>query len=176
MQRSRPLTAMMLIILFCGLILATRWVSAVPAQASTQACRSLALGTYLTTITDNVGNPSSRAIVTFHIDGAFSSIDSNQAGVPSLFNPFTGAAGTWACTGRQTLAALSLDFVLPGSEGIVGGLVRADYAATVNPETRGLGGTIVLHSFPLNGDPLADQGAFLGSFRFTGQRVGTPSP
>ena len=145
------------------------------AQVPSQACLSLVAGTYLLSITDAQGNATSRAIFTFHDDGTFSTIDSSQAGVVGQFNPFTDTQGPWACTGINTFTASGLNFDLSGSESTEGGLARADYTAEINQQTGELKGELELRFFPLNGNPLTDEGRSGGSFSFTALRVTLPT-
>lgn len=140
-----------------------------PAPAASQACAHLVKGTYLTRIVDAQGNLLSRSIQNFQAGGSLLSLDSNQAGIPTQFNPFTANTGEWACTGRASLTASVLSFTLPGSEGPEPGLARGNYDIRIDPRTGNLEGTIGLIFFPLTGDPLNGVGVSVGPFSFTAE-------
>ena len=88
-----------------------------PAQAqredSGNACRSLIVGGYLSTVTDSDGNYVARQILTFHEDGALDVVDSDQmAGVSDA--AFSAQKGRHHCTGRRSVSAYTLDFGFSG--------------------------------------------------------------
>lgn len=140
-----------------------------PVAAASQACAHLLTGTYLTRIVDAQGSLLSRSILTFQAGGALLSIDSNQAGIPTQFNPFTANSGEWACSGRTSLIASTLSFTLPGSEGPEPGLARSDFRLRIDPRTRTLEGSVELIFFPLTGDPLNGVGVSAGEFQISAQ-------
>lgn len=132
-------------------------------------CGKLVTGTYLITISQN-GNFASRSLIT--LDGArnFFVVDSNQGGVPGVFNAFSDSQGAWKCSGNQEITSRTLNFGYPGDEGPAS-LARIDYRVTFNPENRKVEGTITLRFFDLNANPLKDNAPVAGRFTFTGQRV-----
>lgn len=144
------------------------------AAAASQACAHLVAGTYLAQIVDAQGNLLSRSILTFQAGGSLLSLDSNQAGIPTQFNPFTANTGEWACMGRTSLAASVLSFTLPGSEGPEPGLARGNYDIRIDPRSGNLEGTIELIFFPLAGDPLNGVGVSAGVFSFAAQPLVVP--
>ena len=151
-------------------VLALMAFAAAPAlSAASRACAHLLAGTYLTQIVDSQGSLLSRSILTFQQGGTLLSLDSNQAGIATQFNPFTANSGEWTCAGRTSLAASTLSFTLPGSEGPEPGLARSDFQVRIDPRTRALEGTIELIFFPLSGDPLNGVGVSAGVFSFTAQ-------
>lgn len=153
----------------CGVTLFAVAAATPPAAAASKACAHLLAGTYLTQIVDAQGSLLSRSILNFQAGGSLLSLDSNQAGIPTQFNPFTANSGEWACDGRNALIASTLSFTLPGSEGPQPGLARSDFNARIDPRTRALEGTIELIFFPLTGDPLNGVGVSAGVFTFTAQ-------
>ena len=153
----------------CGVTLFAVAAATPPAAAASRACAHLLAGTYLTQIVDAQGSLLSRSILNFQAGGSLLSLDSNQAGIPTQFNPFTPNTGEWACTGRTSLLASTLSFTLPGSEGPEPGLARSDFNARIDPRSRDLEGTIELIFFPLTGDPLNGVGVSAGVFSFTAQ-------
>lgn len=145
-------------------------LAALPAagQNRTAACAHIAVGTYLTTIVDAEGGLLSRAILTLHGDGTVESLDSNQAGVPGEFNPFTENNGEWACTGRNTVFATAISFQLRGAEGDEPGVSRNDFVIKIDRRSREIEGTVELIFFPLTANPFEDAGSNYGVYRFSG--------
>jgi hypothetical protein len=108
-----------------------------------------------------------------HADGTFVTFDSNQGGIPNVFNPFTPQAGSWACSGRNSFVITALDFVLPSPATT---MARVDYRVNIDPKTGNLEGVVDLHMFPLAADPFKDAGLHVGSFPFTGLRFAAQRP
>jgi hypothetical protein len=131
-------------------------------------CSNFVTGTYLTTITSN-GNFASRGLITLTQEGNFIVGDSNQGGISGLFNPFTTEQGTWACTGGKEITARAIDFSLSNNGGT--GIARVDYHATFDRATQTVQGTISLHLFDLQSNPLVGNGTDGGTTSFTGQLV-----
>ena len=156
-----------------ALVLAIFWAARAQAQPHGNACYSLVPGTYLTRVVDQTGAVSSRSVMALHADGTFVNFDSNEGGVPNLFNPFTAQAGSWACSGRTSLVVTALDFVLPSPATT---MARVNYRVNIDPRTGNLEGVVDLHLFPLAADPFKDAGQLVGSFPFTGQRFGAQHP
>lgn len=144
-------------------------VAAPAAQAASQACAHLVTGTYLSRIVDAQGNLLSRSILNFHAGGTLLSLDSNQAGIPGQFNPFTANTGEWACTERTSLIASIISFTLPGTEGPQPGLARNNFEFRIDPRTGNLEGTLELIFFPLDGDPLNGVGIVAAAASITAQ-------
>jgi hypothetical protein len=140
-------------------------------NAATRRCDHLVVGTYLTTVTNAKGSITSRSILTLSGDGTLASIESNQAGLEGVFNPFTDAQGSWQCTDAQTFTGTSLNFTLAGSVSPDRGIARLDFKATVDKETHAVKGTMELRFFPLKGNPLADEVELSAVFSFVGQRI-----
>ncbi|WP_414570951.1 hypothetical protein [Nostoc sp. CCY 9925] len=116
----------------------------------------------------------SRGVITLTADGNFFVIDSNQGGVPKVFNPFSSGQGAWKCNGKTGVIARSITFAYPGSTGTAGStgsFGRADYQASFNPQTQTVQGTITLRLFNLNANPLSNNVPPLGTFNFSGQRI-----
>lgn len=155
--------------IFAG-VLTIFLVSADQASAKRESCAHLA-GTYLSSIVDSQGVLLSRAIITLHVDGTIQSIDSNQAGIPGQFNPFSENAGEWICNRPSSIVASAISFALSGSEGAEPQLARNDFRAQVDSRTGDLTGHLELIFFPLTADPYRDAGASAGVFRFTAQRL-----
>ena len=132
-------------------------------------CNKFVTGTYLTTIKNADGTFASRGLITLTKDGNFIVGDSSQGGISGVFNPFTTGQGTWACTKKKEITARSLDFSLSNQGGT--GIARTDYRATFDPKTQTVQGTISLHLFDLQGDPLNSDGQDGGTTSFTGQFV-----
>ena len=139
------------------------------AQAASQACAHLVTGTYLSRIVDAQGNLLSRSILNFHAGGTLLSLDSNQAGIPGQFNPFTSNTGEWACTGRTSLIASILSFTLPGTEVPQPGLARNNFDFRIDPRTGNLEGSLELIFYPLEGDPLNGVGIVAATASITAQ-------
>lgn len=140
---------------------------AAPAYSQHRGRPAGIAGTYLSTIVDDQGRTLSRSILTFHQDGTMQSIDSNQAGIPGAFNPFTENAGRWASTGHGEMRASAISFTLPGSEGAEQQLARNDFRARIDPKSGMLEGTVKLMFYPLTADPNRDVGESIGVFRWT---------
>ncbi|MEH2242250.1 hypothetical protein [Nostoc sp.] len=132
-------------------------------------CSNFVTGTYLTTIKNSKGKFASRGLITLTKEGNFIVGDSDQGGVSGVFNPFTTGQGTWACTGRKEITARAIDFSLSNQGGT--GIARADYSATFDPTTQTVQGTISLHFFPLQSNPLEGSGTNGGTTFFTGKLV-----
>ena len=162
------------IVIGCAaLVLTVFWVARAQAQSHTHACYSLVPGTYLTRVVDQTGAVSSRSVMALHADGTFVTFDSNEAGIPNVFNPFTAQAGSWACSGHNSFVVTALDFVLPSPATT---MARVDYRVNVDPHTGNLDGVVELRLFGIAADPFKDAGQFIGSFPFTGQRFGAQHP
>jgi hypothetical protein len=152
------------------LALAAAVLSLAPsAHSQSQGRMARIVGTYLSTIVNDQNEMLSRAILTFHQDGTIQSIDSNQAGVAGVFNPFTENAGVWEPTNHGGIRASAISFTLPGSEGDEQQLARNDFRARIDPRTGMLEGTVELTFYPLTADPNGDVGDSLGVFRWTAQ-------
>ena len=142
-----------------------------PASAS-NACRSAIVGTYLLTILrSNDGSLSSRAVMSFHDDGSFTSIDSSQAlGVQGA--GFSAMIGAYECTGRHSANALGLNFGFTDPPGIG----RTDWAITIDRWTRTIEGTVNLYIIDdLTDDPLAEDVSLFDTFMFTFGSVRVPA-
>ncbi|MEH2074559.1 MAG: hypothetical protein V7K57_09225 [Nostoc sp.] len=137
---------------------------------NTALCRLNVTGSYLTTIFNQDNSIGSRGVITLTADGNFFVIDSNQGGVTNVFNPFTNGQGAWKCDGKTQVSARSITFTFPGSAG-AGGIGRADYQASFNPQTQTVQGTITLRLFNLNANPLSNNVSPVGTFNFSGQRI-----
>jgi hypothetical protein len=148
---------------------------AVPAYSQSRGRPARIVGTYLSTIVNDQDEMLSRAILTFHQDGTIQSTDSNQAGVPGVFNPFTENAGLWELTSRGGIRASAISFTLPGSEGDEQRLARNDFRARIDPITGTLEGTVELTFYPLTADPNRDVGDSLGVFRWMAQPAAAPA-
>ena len=134
------------------------------------------VGTYLITNFEENGDIDSRSLITFWGDGNFMFIDSNQGGVPTKFNPFTDAAGSWTCSnkgGKKRVATvIALDFTLPGSEGTDQEIARLDFFnVKVDRKTGNIKGSAKLRFFPLDTNPLGHLGPIQDPFFFEGMRV-----
>jgi hypothetical protein len=156
-----------------ALVLTIFWAARAQAQSHTHACYGLVPGTYLTRVVDQTGAVSSRSVMALHADGTFVNFDSNEGGVPNLFNPFTAQAGSWACSGGTSFVVTALDFVLPSPATT---MARVDYRVNVDPHTGNLDGVVELRLFGIAADPFKDAGQLIGSFPFTGQRFGAQHP
>ncbi len=149
----------------------------IPAAASDHrdgrsSCRSAIVGTYLLTILRSDSEIRSRAVLSFHNDGSFTSIDSNQAlGVQGA--GFTAVIGTYECTGRRSANALGLNFGFTDPPDIA----RTDWAITIDRWTRTIEGTVTLFIFDdaETDDPLVvvDEmdPEFIDTFTFDSVRV-----
>jgi hypothetical protein len=143
--------------------------SAVDTYSEQAVCSKSVTGTYLTTVKDASGKFASRGLITLTQEGNFIVGDSNQGGISGLFAPFTSAQGTWVCTGKKEITARAVDFSLSNQGGT--GIARVDYRATFDPKTQTVQGTISLHLFDLQGNPLEGDGQDGGTSTFTGQLV-----
>lgn len=145
----------------------------VEAQTQTKTfntdCPKSVTGTYLITISQN-GSVASRSLITLDGVGNFFAVDSNQSGVPGVFNAFSDAQGAWKCTGNREITATTLNFSYQGDEGPAS-IGRSNYRVTFNPKSRAVQGTITLRFFAINANPLEDNAPVAGTFTFTGQRV-----
>ncbi len=151
----------------------------IPASASDHrdgqhrsSCRSAIVGTYLLTILRSDNEIRSRSVLSFHNDGSFTSIDSNQAlGVQGA--GFTAVIGSWKCADRRSANALGLNFGFTAPPDIG----RTDWAITIDPWTRTIEGTVTLFIFEdaEMGDPLVAvdelDPEFIETFTFDGVRV-----
>jgi hypothetical protein len=144
--------------------------SAPATLANTASCRSNVTGAYLTTIFNPDNSVASRGVITLTADGNFFVTDSNQGGITNAFNPFTSGQGAWKCNGKTGVSARSITFAFPGSTG-AGGIGRADYQASFNPQTQTVQGTITLRFFGLNANPLLNNVPSAGTFNFSGQQI-----
>ena len=140
-------------------------------NAANRRCDHLVVGTYLTTVTDAKGNITSRSILTLSGDGTLASIESNQAGLEGVYNPFTDAQGSWQCTGTQTFTGTSLNFTLAGSVSPDRGIARLDFKATVDKKTHAVKGTMELRFFSMSANPLKEKVPPFASFSFVGQHI-----
>jgi hypothetical protein len=140
-------------------------------NAATRRCDHLVVGTYLTTVTNAKGSITSRSILTLSGDGTLASIESNQAGLEGVFNPFTDAQGSWQCTDAQTFTGTSLNFTLAGSVSPDRGIARLDFKATVDKETHAVKGTMELRFFKMRANPLKDKMPPFATFSFEGQQI-----
>jgi len=162
------------IVIGCAaLVLTIVWAARAQAQSHNHACSSLVPGSYLTRVVDQTGAVSSRSVMALHADGTFVTFDSNEGGVPNLFNPFTAQAGSWACTSRNSFVITALDFVLPSPAAT---MARVDYRVNIDPGTGNLEGAAELRLFGIAADPFKDAGQLVGSFPFTGQRFIAQQP
>lgn len=123
--------------------------------------------TYLTTITNaNTGAFSSRSVITLHADHSLTAIDSGQGGPGVQFSSQQGAWTSGSGNNGVVLVARTLDFSFPSA-----GIARVDYVfTTVNADQ--VAGTITLTVFGLQDNPLDGGGTVVGTFNFTGTRVG----
>ncbi len=151
----------------------------IPASASDHrdgrhrsSCRSAIVGTYLLTIRRSNSEIRSRAVLSFHNDGSFTSIDSNQAlGVQGA--GFTAQLGTYECTGRRSANALGINFGFTDPPD----MARSDWAITIDPWTRTIEGTVTLFIFDdaETDDPLVvvdeQDPEFIETFTFDSVRV-----
>jgi hypothetical protein len=128
---DRILTASrrMLIGLSSALLLLIPSISAAQAKSGGNACRSLAVGGYLSTIANSDGSFASRSLLTFHRDGAVEIIDARQFS-GDVNSAFSAQQGRYRCTGRRSLSATTLDFGF-SDEGDIG---RADYRIVIEPD------------------------------------------
>jgi len=163
------------IVIGCAaLVLTIFWVARAQAQSHTShTCSSLVPGTYLTRVVDQTGAVSSRSVMALHADGTFVSFDSNEAGIPNVFNPFTAQAGSWACSGHNSFVVTALDFVLPSPATT---MARVNYRVNIDSTTGNLDGVVDLHLFGIAADPFKDAGQLVGSFPFTAQRFVAQHP
>ncbi|MEH1870588.1 hypothetical protein [Nostoc sp.] len=145
--------------------------SSVRKTDDTAPCSQSVSGSYLTKIFNSDGTIGSRGVITLTEEGNFFVIDSNQGGVTKVFNPFTNGQGTWKCNSKTGVSARYINFTFPGSAGATGGIGRADYQASFNPQTQTVQGTITLRFFKLNANPLSDNVSPVGTFNFSGQQI-----
>lgn len=139
-------------------------VLALGALAVLHGDNGLPGATYLTTITNaNTGAFSSRSVITLHADHSLTVIDSGQGG-PGV--QFSSQQGAWASSPGGGLIARTLDFSFPSA-----GIARVDYNFTTS-NTDEVAGTITLTVFGLQDNPLDGGGTVVGTFNFTGTRVG----
>ncbi len=122
-------------------------------------------GAYLLTIKDaTTGAFASRGVITLHGDRTLSAIDSAQGG-PAFF--FSSQEGAWKPDGKQGAVGRTLDFNFPGQ-----GVARLDYVFNFGSDDSDITGTVTLTTFPLQADPLHDEGGtVVGTFMFDGARV-----
>lgn len=123
--------------------------------------------TYLTTITNaSDGSFSSRSVIALHADHSLTAIDSGQGGPGVQFSSQQGAWTSGSGNNGVVIVARTLDFSFPSA-----GIARVDYTfTTVNADQAA--GTITLTVFGLQDDPLDGGGTVVGTFNFTGTRVG----
>ncbi len=159
------------------LCLALANLSLAKTRVDQSACGDV-VGTYLIEIFDDPQNRvvDARSLMSYFADGNFLFVDSNQAGVPDVFNPFTDAAGNWTCVLRlgapKSVVALALDFVLPGTLGPEQSIARLDfYDVTVDSTAGTIAGAGTLRFFPFDGDPLNPGPNTATPFFFDGRRV-----
>jgi len=109
-----------------------------------RACRSLLVGSYLSTIENSDGGFASRSLLTFHDDGALEIIDARQfAG--DVDSAFSAQQGRYRCSGRRAATATTLDFGFSGD----GDIGRADYSIAIEPDGSLAGTTILRILTPL---------------------------
>ena len=145
------------------------------ADGRARTCREF-VGTYLLTNFEEDGSFDSRSLITFWRDGNFSLIDSNQGGIPGVFNPFTEAVGSWTCSrndNRERVATMvTLDFTLPGTLNTGQQIARVDFFdVTVDKKTGKIKGSAKLRFFPFDSNPLAPPDVIEDPFHFEGERV-----
>ena len=113
-----------------------------PAEAqgkdSGDACRSLIVGGYLSTIKDNGGNIAGRSLLSFDEDGAVDVIDSDQFS-GTFDSAFSAQKGRYRCTGRRSVSAYTLDFGFSGD----GDIGLEEYRFDIGPDGS-LSGDLVL--------------------------------
>jgi hypothetical protein len=137
---------------------------------SLKRCSSAIAGTYLTTILDPNGQFASRGVITLTADGNIFITDSNQGGIPGVFNPFGDTQGAYTCTNNRAISAIGINFGFSGPDG-VNDIARSDILATFDQAAQVVQGTTTVSSFDLNANPLEGGGSVVGTFSITGQRV-----
>ena len=154
-------------------VLSLRPAAAEPINTTSDqaGCGKLVTGTYVTTISTSNGEFASRSIITLTPGGNILVADSNQGGVPGVFNPFTETQGAWKCTKNGEITAKVFNFSLTGPEGTAVGLARQNYSVTFDRQTQTVQGTIKLRFLDLNANSLDADGSDGGTFTFTGQRI-----
>lgn len=150
------------IVVLAGCILAYFGWTMLHPQKSV-AAEGMAGATYLVTITDaTTGAFSSRGVFTLNVDHTMAVIDSGQGG-PAF--SFSSQLGAWENAPGNTVRARALDFDFPSVD-----VARLDYNFTTATNDQ-VAGTIVLTTFPLQGNPLDGGGTVIGTFNFSGTRV-----
>jgi hypothetical protein len=144
-------------------------MTAAPAQAQDNAACSAMTGLWLTTIENSANAFASRSLVTLHLDGTLTAVDSaEQKGVQGT--GFTSQPGVWRCAGAGKASGRTINFGFAPRESIA----RSDWTLSHSGQT--LSGTIALHIFSgLKGvDPFTTDSKPVDTFRFTAQRVTAP--
>jgi hypothetical protein len=122
---------------------------------------------YVTTVKDSNGNFASRGVITLHADQTMSVIDSGQGG-PTFF--FSSQLGSWEPNGKGGAVGRTIDFDYPNSESGAD-VARLDYTVSFEHAGHQITGTIILLTFPLEGNPLDGDGTVEGTFTFTGDLI-----
>ncbi|MEM7227149.1 MAG: hypothetical protein AAF495_29550 [Pseudomonadota bacterium] len=103
-----------------------------------QACRSLIVGTFLTTQLDSNGVFATRSLFTFHDDGTLAAVLSRQTS-GEAGTAFSSQLGSYSCSSRHSAVAIAVDFGFPPDQDIG----RFDMTVAID-RNRNISGTIVL--------------------------------
>ena len=121
-------------------------------------CLSL-VGTYLTDDTDDTDTQTARSLISITNGGHAFFTDSGEQGSAD-FAPFGDARGAWRCIsnddGGVQFKAIVLDFTQTTPDFPNQQIGRLDITGTFDADNGRLSGTMALHFFPLDGDPLGD--------------------
>jgi hypothetical protein len=154
--------------------LAALAMAAAPAAAAAQTqgklhCAEAMVGTWLATISTVKGDYASRALVSLHMGGTLTIVDSAQhQGLQG--SSFSAQQGEWSCVGPDAARGITMNFGFPERESIA----RSHWQFAARGKT--LTGLVALHIFPgIKGvDPFRIDTKPVEQFEFTAQRVGAP--
>ena len=157
MQQQRLLSPVRI----CSILALAAFV-ALPNPQKASAEEPAVGASYVTTVVDSNGNFASRGVITLHADRTMSVLDSGQGG-PAF--SFSSQLGSWKPDGKGGIIASTIDFDFPSAD-----IARLDYAIKFGKNGT-ISGTIMLTTFPLQGNPQDGGGTVLGVFTFTGQQI-----
>lgn len=104
----------------------------------------------------------SRSVVTLNSDQTMSAIDSAQQGPENYSGD---QLGTWKPAGPHAITGRTINFRYPPG---TPGAARSDYVIRLGPDHRQMTGTITLTIFPVDRNPLEDEGTLIGTFPIQG--------
>lgn len=160
---------MRLMMPICAAVLA---IAAAPAMAQTQGnvhCAEPMVGTWLATIQTMKGDYASRALISLHMGGTLTIVDSAQhQGLQG--SSFSAQQGEWSCVGSDAAKGVTMNFGFPQRESIA----RTHWQFVAKGKS--LSGLVALYIFPgvKDVDPFRTDTKPVEQFEFTAHRVSAP--